>query len=163
RAVPNLRLGSRIPGLPIGRRNKHPCPGRSYCERTMKAEAPPKTSLPGVDDLRGLVEPELERWEVPGIELAVVQGDDVLFAGGFGKADVSRDSPVTPTTLFHHGSTGKTHTALLAAILVDEGLLEWDRPVREYLPGFRLSDPVLTDRVTIRDLLAHRTGIARHE
>src|SRR5207302_10463736 len=116
----------------------------------MKAEAPPKTSLPGVGDLRGLVEPELERWEVPGIELAVVQGDGVLFAGGFGMADVDRALPVTSSTLFQHGSTGKTLTALLAAILVDDGLLEWDRPVRDYFSEFRLHDDVLTARVTIR-------------
>jgi CubicO group peptidase (beta-lactamase class C family) len=129
----------------------------------MKAEVAPTVVLPGGEDLRDLVEPELERWRVPGLEVAVVQGDEVLFAGGFGKADVSRGIPVTPTTLFHHGSTGKTLTALLVAVLVDEGLLEWDRPVCDYLPEFRLSDPVLTERVTIRDLLAHRTGIARHE
>src|SRR5438093_5197686 len=52
---------------------------------------------------------------------------------------------------------------MLAAALVDEGVLDWDRPVREYLPDFRLYDEVLTARVTIRDLLAHRTGVARHE
>ena len=75
----------------------------------MKAEAPPKTSLPGVHDLAELVEPELERWQVPGLEVAVVQGDEVLFAGGFGKADVARGVPVTETTLFHHGSTGSRH------------------------------------------------------
>jgi CubicO group peptidase (beta-lactamase class C family) len=129
----------------------------------MKAEAPPKSAFPGVDDLRELVEPELERWRVPGLEVAVVRGDEVLFAGGFGLADVKQHLPVTPTTLFQHGSTGKSLTALLAAILVDEGLLEWDRPVRDYVPEFRLHDDVLTARVTIRDLLAHRTGIARHE
>src|SRR5947209_5319265 len=107
------------------------------------------TRAPGLDaeTLRALVERELGRWKVPGLELAVVRGNEVLFAGGFGVADVRRGLPVTPTTLFHHGSTGKLFTGLLAAILVDEGLLEWDRPVREYLPEFRLHDPVLTERV----------------
>ena len=129
----------------------------------MKAETAPTALLPGGEDLRDLVEPELERWRVPGLEVAVVRGDEVLFAGGFGKADVAADRPVTATTLFHHGSTGKALTALLAGVLVEEGLLEWDKPVREYLPEFRLYDEVLTSRVTLRDLLAHRTGIARHE
>src|SRR5205807_10626086 len=52
---------------------------------------------------------------------------------------------------------------LLAAILVDDGLLEWDRPVRDHVPDFRLYDAGLTERVTMRDLLGHRTGVARHE
>ena len=110
-----------------------------------------------------LIEPELARWKVPGLELAIVKGDDVLFAGGFGTANVATGAPVEPTTLFHHGSTGKLMTALLVAILVEEGLLDWDRCVREYLPEFRLIDPVLTERVTVRDLLAHRTGVGSHD
>lgn len=110
-----------------------------------------------------LIGPELARWKVPGLEVAVVHDDQVLFAGGFGSANVAIGAPVEPTTLFHHGSTGKMMTSLLAAILVEEGLLEWDRPVRDYLPEFRLVDTVLTERVTIRDLLAHRTGVAGHD
>ncbi len=113
--------------------------------------------------LSDLVNPQLERWQVPGVEVTLVRRGEVLHVGGFGLADVSRDRPVMPTTLFHHGSTGKSFTALLAAALVDEGLLEWDRPVREYLANFRLHDPVATERVTVRDLLAHRSGVPRHE
>src|SRR4051794_11653282 len=89
-------------------------------------------------ELEGIVGPELERWGVPGVEVVAVRGDDVVFAGGFGKADVDRGLPVTDRTIFHHGSTGKAFTALLAAALVDDGLLEWDRPVHDYVPEFRL-------------------------
>ena len=115
------------------------------------------------DFLQRLIEPELERWKVPGLEVALVKDDEVVFAGGFGLADRASGTPVDEKTLFHHGSTGKTHTALLAGILVDEGLLDWDTPIRTYLPDFKLSDPVRTELVTIRDLLAHRTGVSRNE
>jgi CubicO group peptidase (beta-lactamase class C family) len=115
------------------------------------------------DVLRRLIEPELERWKVPGIEVALVRDDEVVFAGGFGHADRDSKAPVTDQTLFHHGSTGKTHTALLVGILVEEGLLDWDEPIRTYLPDFKLSDPVRTELVTMRDLLSHRTGVSRNE
>src|SRR2546423_15611638 len=115
------------------------------------------------DMLRRLIEPELDRWKVPGIEVALVKDDQVVFAGGFGFADRDAGTPVTENTLFHHGSTGKTHTALLAGILVDEGLLDWDEPIRTYLPDFKLSDPVRTEPVTMRDLLSHRTGVLRKQ
>jgi CubicO group peptidase (beta-lactamase class C family) len=113
--------------------------------------------------LEALIPPELQRWGVPGVEVALVRGDEVVFAGGFGARDPAHGLPVTERTLFHHGSTGKAFTALLAAVLVDEGLLEWERPLRDVVPDLRFHDPVLTERVTLRDLLAHRSGLARHE
>ena len=113
--------------------------------------------------LRGLIEPQLARFGVPGVEVVVVRGDEVVFAGGFGVRDVEAGEPVTPRTVFHHGSTGKAFTGLLVAGLVADGVLEWDRPVREYLPAFRMPDPSLSDRVTIRDLLSHRSGLGRHD
>ena len=115
------------------------------------------------DGLRKLIEPELEQFGVPGVEVAVVRGGEVLFAGGFGLRDMENGLPVTPSTVFHHGSTGKAFTCLLVAALVDDGVVELDRPVRQYLPEFRLADPVASDRVTIRDLLSHRSGLARHD
>jgi len=113
--------------------------------------------------LARLIEPELERWHVPGVEVALVKDDEVVFAGGFGYADRDAGTPVTENTLFHHGSTGKTHTGLVVGSLVDEGVLDWDEPIRTYLPDFKLSDPVRTEMVTLRDLLSHRTGVSRNE
>jgi CubicO group peptidase (beta-lactamase class C family) len=116
-----------------------------------------------VDTLRRHARTELERWQVPGLELAVVQAGKVLLAEGFGLRNIARQLPVTPTTRFHHGSTGKAFTGVLAGTLVDQGLLDWDRPIREYLPDFRLPDQLVETRVTLSDLLAHRSGLARHE
>lgn len=115
------------------------------------------------DELRAHASAELERWQVPALELTVVSNGETLVADGIGLRNVEQNLPAGPTTLFHHGSTGKAFTGVLAGTLVDAGLLEWDRPVREYLPDFRLHDSALGDRVTLTDLLSHRSGMARHE
>ena len=100
---------------------------------------------------------------VPGVALAIVRGDEVIFARGFGLADVSKKTPVTPRTSFFIGSTTKAFTATLIGMLVDEGRMRWDDPVENYLPQFKLAvqskDP--NDRATLRDVLSHRTGFTR--
>ena len=116
-----------------------------------------------VEALSAHVAQELERFELPGVEVVVVRDGQVLFAGGFGRRDLERDLPVTPRTVFAHGSTGKGFTSFLVGQLVDEGLLDWDRPIREYLPDFRLAEAVASERITLRDLLCHRSGVPRHD
>ena len=100
---------------------------------------------------------------VPGAALAIVRGDEVIFARGFGVADVEKKTPVTPNTPFFIGSATKAFTATLVGMLVDEGRMEWDDPVEKYLPEFKLAvqskDP--NDRATLRDVLSHRTGFTR--
>lgn len=105
----------------------------------------------------------MEEQGVPGLELAIVRGGESLYAGGLGLADVDAELPVGPQTLFRHGSCGKAYTALLALLLVEEGLLDLDAPVRTYVPELRLPDPVIAERATVRDLLSHRSGLARHD
>ena len=122
------------------------------------------TAAPTLVDLAlSQVEEALARERVPGIELAVVHGNDVLFCGGLGIRGVADAEPIGPTTLFHHGSCGKAFTGLLGALLEADGVLDLDQPVRRYLPELRLPDPVVADRVTIRDLLSHRGGLGRHD
>ena len=106
---------------------------------------------------------DLDRWHAPGVELAAVRAGETILAAGFGSADVEAASPVTARTLFHHGSCGKAYTSLLAVLLANEGLLDLDAPVRTYIPELRLPDPVIAERVTLRDLLSHRSGLARHD
>lgn len=120
-------------------------------------------SMMKIDELRARAMDELECWEVPGLEFVIVQDHETLLAEGFGLRNVEQRLPATPETRFHHGSTGKAFTGVLVGTLVDEGLLAWDRPVRDYLPDFRTHDSVLSDRVTVADLLSHRSGLARHE
>lgn len=112
-----------------------------------------------VDDLGK----ELPRWRVPGLQLTVVRAGEVLFAGGVGVRGVDDPSPVTSATLFHHGSCGKAYTSLLAADLAASGVVDLDTPVRRYLPTLELPDPVVAARVTLRDLLSHRSGLGRND
>ena len=87
---------------------------------------------------------------VPGAVLAIVRGDDVIFARGFGVADIEKQTAVTADTPFFIGSTTKAFTATLVGMLVDEGRMQWDDPIEKYLPEFKLAvqskDP--NDRAT---------------
>lgn len=114
-------------------------------------------------DLRSLIETERERFGVAGLSVVVVRDREVLLAEGFGFRDLERELPVTPETLFAIASDSKAFTAALCATFVDEGRLEWDKPVRDVLPWFELQDPHATALVSVRDLLAHRTGLPRHD
>lgn len=100
----------------------------------------------------------------PGMAIGVVRGDAAEGEGvllhAFGLADVEGGRPVTPDTRFAIGSTTKAMTATLIAQLVEQGKMDWDEPVRAHVPGFRLSDPDANEKVTIRDLLCHRAGLA---
>lgn len=116
-----------------------------------------------MESLATFIEQHREEWEVPGCAVAVVKGDEILLNEGFGLRNRDEGLPVTPTTLFAIGSTTKAFTAATLGAMVDDGLIEWDKPVREYIPGFRLHDAVATERIAPRDLLSHRTGLPRHE
>ena len=106
---------------------------------------------------------QLAAWEVPGCAVAAVRDGEVVLAAGWGRRDQAAGTPVTRDTLFAIGSVTKAFTVAAVGALVDEGLLEWERPLQDYLPGLRLDDPVVTGRVTITDLLAHRSGLPRHD
>jgi CubicO group peptidase (beta-lactamase class C family) len=105
----------------------------------------------------------MKDWSVPGLAISIVKDGKLLYAKGFGFRDVDRGLDVTPDTLFAIGSCTKAFTATALAILVDEGKLNWDKPVREYLPTFKLDDHFATDRMTPRDLVCHRSGLPRHD
>lgn len=102
-------------------------------------------------------------WKVPGLAVSIVKDGKVIFAEGFGFRDVQKGLKVTPHTLFAIGSCTKAFTATAMGILVDEGKVDWDKPVRNYLPSFKMHDVVASERMTPRDLLTHRSGLPRHE
>ena len=106
---------------------------------------------------------EMKRWEVPGIGVGIYKDGKVLLSEGFGYRDLEKKLPVTPNTLFAIGSASKAFTALDVQILVDEGKVEWDKPVQTYLPDFKLKDEVAAARLTVRDLVCHRSGLPRHD
>jgi CubicO group peptidase (beta-lactamase class C family) len=113
------------------------------------------------------LEADLERlrqtWHVPGLAVAIVSSDRVLFAKGFGERDVVRHLPVTPNTLFGIASCSKSLGAATVCLLAQDGLLDLDAPIHSYWPAFQLQDEYATLRVTARDLLSHRWGLPRHD
>ena len=98
-------------------------------------------------------------WRVPGLAIAVIHGDTIVLAKGYGVRRIGRPEPVDAHTLFAIGSTTKAMTATLMAMLVDSGRVSWDDPVINHLPEFRVQDPYVTREMTVRDLLTHRGGL----
>ena len=99
---------------------------------------------------------------MPGAAVAVVRNGDVLFSCQGVREAAGRD-PITPDTLFPLASCSKAFTTTAMAMLVDEGKMAWDDPVRKHLPSFRLADPLADRAVILRDLLCHRTGLGTHD
>lgn len=123
------------------------------------AAAPPFDAAV-VDDA---VQTAMKAWQVPGAALAIVKGDEVVFEKGFGVRELGASQPVTIDTLFPIASCSKAFTATAIAMLVDEGKIAWDDPVRKHVEFFHLADPLADAYVTLRDLLCHRTGLSRHD
>lgn len=119
-----------------------------------------EAALAGFEDF---VESVRKDWYVPGLSLAIVKDGKIIMARGFGQRDVEKNLPVGTDTIFAIGSSSKAFTTASLAILADEGKLDWDAPVRTYLPSFQLHDQFATERMTPRDLVTHRSGLPRHD
>ena len=117
----------------------------------------PAPALPR--DLDAYVARVMQTFEVPGIALAIVQDGRVVLAKGYGVRKLGESAPVDERTLFGIASNTKAFTATALGILVEEGKLQWDAPVINYLPWFQMYDPFVTRELTIRDLLVHRSGL----
>lgn len=115
------------------------------------------------NELSDMAERGLELWESPSVALGVTHRGETVFSGAFGLRDVERGLSADSRTLYQIASCTKAFTAALAAMLVEEGVLDWDAPVRDYVPEVRFHDDYATRTVSVRDLLCHRTGLPRHE
>jgi CubicO group peptidase (beta-lactamase class C family) len=116
--------------------------------------------LNGFDDFAAQA---LRDFKCDGFAIAIVQDGKVILSKGYGLRDVKKNLPVTEKTLFPIGSITDSFTVTALGVLADQGKLDWDKPVRDYLPEFRLWDPVATDHMTARDLVTHRSGLPRHD
>ncbi len=132
----------------------------AFIPLVVSGESPPQ---PNAAELDALITTTMQEWKVPGASVAIVRGDQIFLAKGYGYRDLEQKKPATEKTLFRLASVTKSFTAAGAAALVTQGKLEWNKPVRDYLPEFQLYDKDLTARVTPVDLLAHRTGLPRHD
>ena len=105
----------------------------------------------------------LKDWNAPGVGVGIVVNDKLVFAKGYGFRDYEKRLPFTPGTMSPIASNTKLFTAIAAGMLVEEGKLTWDKPVRESVPAIRFYSDQLNNTVTLRDMLSHRTGITRHD
>lgn len=106
------------------------------------------------------VERVLDTFEVPGVTVAIVKDGEVVLTRGYGIKKLGEPDAVDEHTLFGIASNTKAFTATGLGMLVEEGKIEWNAPVIDYLPWFQMSDPFVTSELTVRDLLVHRSGLA---
>jgi len=126
-----------------------------------RAQEPEITNkLQGFDSY---MEQVLKDWNTPGIGVGIVVNDKLAFAKGYGYRDYEKKLPFTPTTLCQIASNSKLFTTVAAGMLVEEGKLTWDKPVRESVPAIQFYNDQLNNNVTLRDMLSHRTGVTRHD
>ncbi|MGV8174893.1 MAG: serine hydrolase, partial [Methanothrix sp.] len=104
----------------------------------------------------------MKQWHVPGLAVAVVKGDQVIYMHCFGNRSQDAPDPVTPNTIFQVGSTSKAFTSALVAMLVDEGKLQWTDRVVDHLPEFQLYDPWVTREFMVKDIFDHSSGLPAH-
>lgn len=114
--------------------------------------APPAGFVERVEQLR-------QEQGAPGIAIAIVEGGKTTLAQGWGIREMGKSAKVDANTIFPTGSTGKAVTAAALATLVDQGKLGWDDKVIDHMPWFRMYDPWVTNEITVRDLLVHRSGL----
>ncbi len=112
-----------------------------------------------VQELDAYIQKAQKEWSVPGLAVVVVKDGSVLLSKGYGVRELGKSDPVDAKTLFACASTTKAMTATLMGMLVDEGKIDWNDPVVNYLPEFQLYDPFVTREIKIRDLFIHDTGL----
>jgi CubicO group peptidase (beta-lactamase class C family) len=135
-----------------------PAPGAAA---TQAAAAAADTSTTALSSLDAFIESAMKDWRVPGMSLAIVRDGDVVLARGYGLRTTGKTDPVDGDTIFAIGSSSKAFTGACVGLLVDQKKVGWDDPVTKHLPWFALHDAYATRDLTVRDLLTHRSGIAR--
>lgn len=98
-------------------------------------------------------------WELPGLAVAVVKGDEIILMKGYGTREIGKELPVNENTIFAIGSTSKAFTSLSVGLLVQDEKISWDDPVIDHMKDFQLYDPWVTREIRVRDLLANRSGL----
>ena len=119
-----------------------------------------ETRLQGFDAYMAQV---MKDWNAPGIGIGIVVKDRLVFAKGYGYRDYGKRLPFTPTTTQPIASNSKLFTAVAAGMLVEEGKVRWDEPIKRFVPGIRFYNDELDRSISLRDMLSHRTGVTRHD
>ncbi|TJW81323.1 MAG: beta-lactamase family protein, partial [Mesorhizobium sp.] len=119
----------------------------------------PERMSTALSKLEALAQGAVADGAVPGLAIAVVHDDEVVFLKGFGHREAGKPEAVDPDTVFQIASLSKPVSATVVAVLVSDGVVSWDSRIADLDPGFRLADPYLTSQLTVRDLFAHRSGL----
>ena len=109
------------------------------------------------------MEQTLKDWNTPGVGVGIVVGDKLVFVKGYGYRAYEKKLPFTAKTMQPIASNSKLFTAVAAGMLVEEGKLTWDKPIKQSVPEIEFYNDQLNDNVTSRDMLSHRTGVTRHD
>lgn len=116
--------------------------------------------------LQGLdkkIENAITDFNLPGLAVAVVVDGKIIKAKGYGYRDIDKKLPATADTQYSIGSSTKAFTTFMLGTIVDEGIIDWDVAVKNYLPEWDMHDDYAANHVNLRDMLSHRTGLPRHE
>ena len=105
----------------------------------------------------------LKDWNIPGVGVGIVKDGKLVFVKGYGYRDYDKKLPITANTLFQIASNTKLFTSTAMGFLVNEGKMDWDKPVKNFVPTIQFYNNDLTNNITIRDMLSHRTGVTRHD
>lgn len=118
---------------------------------------------PSIDiNIDEIIEEIRTDWKIPGLAICIIKEGKIILAKGYGYRDLKKNLEVNKETLFPIASCTKSFTALSAGIQVDKDKLDWDTPITKYLPDFQMYDPYITENITMRDLLSHRSGMPQH-
>jgi len=118
---------------------------------------------PAIEYVQETTEDLLKKQSVPSVVVALLDGEDVLYAQPFGYSNVEEEVPASLDTIYQMGSITKLFTAIEIMRLVENGLVDLDAPITEYLPRFSIQQLTPSDPITIRSLLAHRSGLPRND
>tara|TARA_R100001143_G_C3360467_1_gene135159 strand:- start:8618 stop:10165 length:1548 start_codon:yes stop_codon:yes gene_type:complete len=113
------------------------------------------------ENFESWIEEGMEKWGIPGMAIAIVKDGEIAYSKGFGVKKLGEDGLINEHTQFGIASVSKHITAMSVGLMVEQGLINWNDPVRDILPWFELSDPFATANVTIHDLLTHQVGVGR--
>ncbi len=127
------------------------------------AASPAEKARAALADVGPWIDSALTAWHAPGLSIGIIVDGETVYLAGHGLRDRERQLPATAKTLLAIGSSSKAFTTFAMGALVDKGTMQWDVPVRSYLPWFRLHDDVATLRITPRDHVTHRSGLPRRD
>ena len=119
---------------------------------------PLSAQTPDLQKLDAYIADAVVKFDQPGLAVGIVKDGQLIWSNGYGKLDLAKPGPVTPNTLFYCASISKAFTAAAVGLLVDDGKLAWDDPVRKHMPEFATPLPYVTEQFLVKDLLCHRSG-----